>query len=1045
MIVRTFEHRHEGPAMASRDDRDIEPDRTPAVGKVSLVEQVYGNVQAVHADDRDDRSDAEHTRVAATAATGGPGGELPYRQIIQRCFGRHDISQIRAHTDDRARAGAQAMGAEAFATGHHVVFGAQPSLHTAAHEAAHVVQQRAGVQLKGGVGEAGDAHERHADAVADCVVRGQSAEALLDHYAPGAGARGAQVQMMLLVKDQDSGKLRKLKPKEKAKQGDQVIDTDKLPPEALNALLAELETHAKALAGEIRKERAQKKPTGALTDIAQVFGVAAELEALETAKGAKKPLDKAAIKRIADKLSAAHVLLHSVEIPDEATLYRDTIAAYTRRLHALDDKVKLSYKDGDEGLAVGVQIGVNERAGYRADVAQDGVWGGLAEAEVAAQRIRRQITIFRLDHQNTYRRVMVVGQGQTTSHNLLHLGNHYVAIPARIVDGAVATPQDGRIETEPDGNCMYEAIQICLRGHKPTPEQRTRFIAGIRAQVSAGMTPDAVDTSIIAILAQGDRAGLGPNMRRLVQDRRAEARVEQLDEEALTRITGRFEGLKGSKKLDHADKARSYLAERGKDAHSKQTIDALAALEDSLAAAEMALAARDWNVDPSQTELPMDWWGAVKTALGDKVLAKSEKVFTPLVARVVDFNRKAKESEVSVAARLRELDYIEEAFKNLEAPGGPLDVKDAAHEQARVAVYGFQTVELRKVRANLVRLYQLAEGSAYRTMQPGNRPELHYDVYAEGEDEGQGQRTTPELGDLSKKEEGLVDKEFKPKTPKDKQEALSAVALQRAYPKLFSEISKAPKYTKLKQNVEYYDNLGHPWDQIGGHSHTKGSEAAIAMAIAVKDHLDNKPYPPKGTKDEDADKVELLDCGVVLDCTYLDHNDYVRMWSHMIQYIAAADLRARVVEINVPFGKGDHKDDYSKRKSEKTNTTVLDSCRAGKVEADEADKIYNVSAAEVAKYISTIKTDASAIKKGTSAKGNQAHPVYRNHGGFLPNMGSYFLEFYASDCAGLPNGTDVRIVYDQPNEIFYLTGTHYRPFMSPYSNVLRNPFYRIVE
>lgn len=34
---------------------------------------------------------------------------------------------------------------------------------------------------------------------------------------------------------------------------------------------------------------------------------------------------------------------------------------------------------------------------------------------------------------------------------------------------------------------------------------------------------------------------------------------------------------------------------------------------------------------------------------------------------------------------------------------------------------------------------------------------------------------------------------------------------------------------------------------------------------------------------------------------------------------------------------------------------------------------------------------------------------------------------------------------DQPNEIFYLTGTHYRSFMSPYSDVLRNPFYRIVE
>lgn len=71
------------------------------------------------------------------------------------------------------------MGARAYAMGNHVAFGIQPDLHTAAHEAAHVVQQRAGVSLSGGVGQAGDAYERHADAVDDRVVAGESAEALL--------------------------------------------------------------------------------------------------------------------------------------------------------------------------------------------------------------------------------------------------------------------------------------------------------------------------------------------------------------------------------------------------------------------------------------------------------------------------------------------------------------------------------------------------------------------------------------------------------------------------------------------------------------------------------------------------------------------------------------------------------------------------------------------------------------------------------------------------------------------------------------------------
>jgi hypothetical protein len=54
-----------------------------------------------------------------------------------------------------------------------------------------VVQQRGGVQLKGGVGAAGDPHEQYADAVADRVVAGSSAEDLLDAYAPSSGSVGA--------------------------------------------------------------------------------------------------------------------------------------------------------------------------------------------------------------------------------------------------------------------------------------------------------------------------------------------------------------------------------------------------------------------------------------------------------------------------------------------------------------------------------------------------------------------------------------------------------------------------------------------------------------------------------------------------------------------------------------------------------------------------------------------------------------------------------------------------------------------------------------
>ena len=122
----------------------------------------------------------------------GSGGPLPHLETIQRSFGGHDVSGVTAHTGGRAAEAAQAIGAEAYATGNAVAFQGTPDLHTAAHEAAHVVQQRGGVQLKGGVGEEGDAYERHADAVADRVVAGRSAVDVLDSMAGPASAGGGQ-------------------------------------------------------------------------------------------------------------------------------------------------------------------------------------------------------------------------------------------------------------------------------------------------------------------------------------------------------------------------------------------------------------------------------------------------------------------------------------------------------------------------------------------------------------------------------------------------------------------------------------------------------------------------------------------------------------------------------------------------------------------------------------------------------------------------------------------------------------------------------------
>lgn len=129
-----------------------------------------------------DQPTPEQIHEAAKLGISGPGGPLPYLDQIQRAFGHHDLSTVVAHTDEQAAQGARAMGAEAFTTGNHIAFAGTPTLHTAAHEAAHVIQQRAGVQLSHGIGTAGDSYEQHADVVAERVARRPVSEEGLDKF-----------------------------------------------------------------------------------------------------------------------------------------------------------------------------------------------------------------------------------------------------------------------------------------------------------------------------------------------------------------------------------------------------------------------------------------------------------------------------------------------------------------------------------------------------------------------------------------------------------------------------------------------------------------------------------------------------------------------------------------------------------------------------------------------------------------------------------------------------------------------------------------------
>ncbi len=150
-------------------------EETSAIHDGEVPDQVHGQPEA---------SIGQITKMA----TSGPGEALPFAAQIRASFGPHEVPAI-AHTDAAAVAAATTIGATAFTKGRDMVFAAQPTLRVAAHEAAHVVQQRSGIQIPGGFGKKGDMYEQQADAVADRVVSGRSCQDLLGAYGGTKGNR----------------------------------------------------------------------------------------------------------------------------------------------------------------------------------------------------------------------------------------------------------------------------------------------------------------------------------------------------------------------------------------------------------------------------------------------------------------------------------------------------------------------------------------------------------------------------------------------------------------------------------------------------------------------------------------------------------------------------------------------------------------------------------------------------------------------------------------------------------------------------------------
>lgn len=146
----------------------------PPQQQVLTLQRTAGNrATAAHLRSRRDGLDLSTAArtVQATAST-----ELPHRRRIEGLFGGEDLAGVRAHVGGEAAAAARSLGAAAFTTGESIAFQRSPDLRTAAHEAAHVVQQRSGIRLRAGIdGGPSDPCERRAEHVAGLVARGRSA------------------------------------------------------------------------------------------------------------------------------------------------------------------------------------------------------------------------------------------------------------------------------------------------------------------------------------------------------------------------------------------------------------------------------------------------------------------------------------------------------------------------------------------------------------------------------------------------------------------------------------------------------------------------------------------------------------------------------------------------------------------------------------------------------------------------------------------------------------------------------------------------------
>lgn len=178
------------PQRPSLLDATHPPVVEPALDEGEACPTLATALQLLGGDPTGDAPDDDSLQDAALAGLGG-AAPFPFGITIADAFGRHGhhVRDATAAIGGPAADAAETLGAEAYVCDGQAAFARSPDLFTAAHEAAHLVQQAHGVSPGGGIGAAGDLYERHADEVAEAVVARRSAEPILDRMVGQADAK----------------------------------------------------------------------------------------------------------------------------------------------------------------------------------------------------------------------------------------------------------------------------------------------------------------------------------------------------------------------------------------------------------------------------------------------------------------------------------------------------------------------------------------------------------------------------------------------------------------------------------------------------------------------------------------------------------------------------------------------------------------------------------------------------------------------------------------------------------------------------------------